>query len=127
MPQTSPAQAAKCEFCDKRGLPLLLVRDAIAPAQGGAPAAGDLPIKLGPSAAHYTKRLLRSGYVNVYDESRKRWESYFVTCDSYMFKLNSNTPTVPIVPVKPFNCPDEGHRALASCITVPDPVNASSV
>lgn len=27
----------KCEFCDKRGLPLLLVRDAVVPARSGAP------------------------------------------------------------------------------------------
>jgi hypothetical protein len=117
----------KCEFCDKRGLPLLLVRDAIAPAGAGAPLAEQLPIALDPRAAHYTKRILRSGYVNVYDEARKRWETYFVTPDGY-FGRTLQTPGVPTVgPAKPFNCPDEGHRAVASCITVQDPKNATKV
>lgn len=117
----------KCEFCDKRGLPILLVRDAVASAGAGAPLAPGLPIELSPGAAHYTKRLLRSGYVNVFDEARRRWEAYFVTDDGYFFKLLQAPGAIPVVPSKPFNCPDEGHRALASCITVPDPVNASRI
>ncbi len=117
----------KCEFCDKRGLPLLLVRDAVAPAGAGAPLAPSLPIELAPTAAHYTKRLLRSGYVNVYDEARRRWEAYFVTADGYFFKLLHTPGVAPAVPSKPFNCPDEAHRAVASCITVSDPVNASKI
>lgn len=119
--------ANKCEFCDKRGLPLLLVRDAIAPAGAGAPPASGLPIELAPVAAHYTKRLLRSGYVNVFDEARRRWETYFVTPEGYFFKLLLTSTVTPVVPSKPFNCPDEGHRALASCITIADPVNATKV
>jgi len=119
--------ATKCEFCDKRGLPLLLVRDAIAPSKSGAPETPSLPIKLASSAAHYTKRLLRSGYVNVFDEARKRWETYFVTSGNYFFKLMETPGMLPIIPVKPFDCPDENHRSLASCITVSDPQNASKV
>jgi acid stress-induced BolA-like protein IbaG/YrbA len=117
----------KCEFCDKRGLPLLLVRDGVAPAGAGAPLAQDLAIELAASAAHYTKRLLRSGYVNVHDEARKRWETYFVTAEGYFFKLLETPGATPVLPSKPFNCPDEGHRAVASCITVPDPMNASTI
>jgi hypothetical protein len=119
--------ATKCEFCDKRGLPLLLVRDAVAPAGAGAPLAPALPIELSAQAAHYTKRLLRSGYVNVFDEARRRWEAYFVTPDGYLFKLLQTPGVMPVIPAKPFNCPDEGHRAVASCITVPDPLNATKV
>jgi len=117
----------KCEYCDKRGLPLLLVRDGVAPAGAGAPLAAELPIKLPASAAHYTTRLLRSGYLNVYDEARKRWETYFVTPESYFFKLLQTPGVTPVVPSKPFNCPDQGHRAVASCITVSDPKNATKV
>ena len=118
---------SKCEFCDKRGLPILLVRDAVAPSKSGAPLAPGPSIELAPSAAHYTKRLLRSGYVNVFDEARRRWETYFVTSDGYLFKLLQTPGMTPVVPRKPFNCPDEGHRAAASCITVSDPANASKV
>lgn len=117
----------KCEFCDKRGLPILLVRDAVAPAKAGAPLAPSLPIELSPGAAHYTKRVLRSGYVNVFDEARKRWEAYFVTEDGYFFKLLQVPGAAPVVPSKSFNCSDERHRVVASCITVPDPVNASKI
>ncbi|MFC3461205.1 T6SS effector BTH_I2691 family protein [Massilia haematophila] len=119
--------STRCDFCDKRGLPLLLVRDAVAPAGAGAPLAPSLPIELAPTAAHYTKRLLRSGYVNVYDEARRRWEAYFVTADGYFFKLLQTSGVAPVVPAKPFNCADEGHRAVASCITISDPKNASKV
>jgi hypothetical protein len=108
----------KCEFCDKRGLPLLLVRDAVASNGTGAPRAPDLPIKLGEKAAYYSKRLVRSGYVYLYDEARKRWECYFVTAEGYFFKLMETPGVAPVMPAKPFNCPDEGHRAVASCITI---------
>ncbi|QOY95472.1 hypothetical protein IM543_06310 [Massilia sp. UMI-21] len=116
-----------CEFCDKRGLPLLLVRHAVAPVDSGAPLASGLPIDIAPSVAHYTKRVLRSGYVNVFDESRRRWETYFVTPDGFLFKIFQTAGATPVVPQKSFNCPDEGHRAIASCITIPDPKNASKV
>jgi hypothetical protein len=116
-----------CEFCDKRGLPLLLVRDGVAPAGAVAPLAPSLSIELNAKAAHYTKRLLRTGYVNVFDEARHRWEVYFVTQEGYFFKLLDTPGVIAAIPQKPFNCPDQGHRAVASCITVPDPVNASKV
>lgn len=118
----------KCEFCDKRGLPLLLVRDAVAPAKSGAPVVDGLAIDLPPTIAHYTKRLLRSGYVNVYDEARRRWDCYFVTPESLFYKLaltSANQP--PIIPTGPFSCNDRGHRELANCITISDPVNATTV
>jgi hypothetical protein len=117
----------KCEFCNKRGLPLLLVRDAVARADLDAPIAPTLQIQLPKTTAHYTKRLLRSGYVNVFDEARNRWETYFVTSDSYFIKVPQVARMQSVVPVKPFNCPDEGHRAVASCITVHDPSNATIV
>lgn len=117
----------KCEFCDKRGLPILLVRDAVAPAGGRAPLTPSLPIELAPTAAHYTKRLLRSGYVNVFDEARRRWETYFVTSDNHILKLMQGFNVTPLAPKKQFNCLDESHRAIASCITIPDPLNASRV
>jgi hypothetical protein len=108
-------------------LPLLLVRDAIAPNSSGAPVSCDEPFKLPGHAAHYTRRVLRSGFVNVYDEARKRWEAYNVTKDGYFFKMPLKPGVIPIKPNKPFTCSDLGHRALASCITVPDPSKATLV
>lgn len=117
----------KCEFCDKRGLPLLLVRDGVAAVQSHAPVSSDPTFKIAPKAAHYTKRLIRSGYVNVHDDARKRWETYFVTPEGYFFKMLQTPGVKPVLPAKPFNCPDQGHRAIASCITIPDPKNATKV
>ena len=125
MAQAETNTIGSCEFCDKRGLPLLLVRDGVAPASGGAPLTNDPHVELALGAVHYTKRLLRTGYVNVFDEARKRWETYFVTADGYLSKMAQKVGATPVVPAKPFNCPDEGHRAIASCISIPDPKNAS--
>ena len=57
----------KCEFCDKRGVPILPLRYAIAPAGAGAPAVATVGIVPSATAAHYTRRLLRAGYLYVYD------------------------------------------------------------
>lgn len=117
----------KCEFCDKRGLPLLLVRHAIAPHGMGAPLANPLPIELASGVAHYTKRVLRSGYVYVHDEARKRWEAYFVTEDGYLSKFVHAKNAIPVVPKKSFNCNEQGHREVARCITISDPKRATKV
>lgn len=117
----------KCEFCDKRGVPILPLRYAIAPAGAGAPAVATVGIVPSATAAHYTRRLLRAGYLYVYDEARDRWETYFVTAQSLFFKLAETAGAVPVLPDKPFDCPDEGHRAVASCITIRDARRATKV
>jgi hypothetical protein len=117
----------KCEFCDKRGLPLLLVRDGVSALQSHAPVSTDAAFKVAAKAAFSTKRLIRSGYINVHDDARKRWETYFVTPDGYFFKLLQTPGVKQVLPTKPFNCREQGHRAIASCITVPDPKNATKV
>ena len=117
----------KCEFCDKRGLPLLLIRDALVPFDVAAPVSSDKPFGVPEKIAKYTRRVLRNGFVNVYDEARKRWEAYYVTGDGYYFKMPLKAAVIPIKPNKPFNCSNLGHRAVASCITVPDPTKATKV
>lgn len=117
----------KCEFCDKRGLPILPLRYAIAPAGAGAPVVATVGIVPAARAAHYTRRLLRAGYLYVYDEARDRWETYFVTPQALFFKLAETAGAVPVLPDKPFDCPDAGHRAVASCITIRDARHASRV
>jgi hypothetical protein len=92
-----------------------------------APVVAGLPVPLAAGVAHYTTRLLRCGYVNVYDVARKRWETYYVTPDGYLFKLFQTPGVTPAVPAKPFDCPDEGDRAVAGCITIADPKNASTI
>lgn len=116
-----------CDFCDKRGLPLLLVREAVAPKPGTAPISFEGPIPLGVGVAHYTKRILRTGYLYVYDLARQRWEDYFITADGYYQKLPTVIGPRLAPPTKPYNCPDQGHRPLASCVTISDPDKATIV
>lgn len=118
-----------CEYCDKRGVPILPLRYAIAPSGGPAtPLVGaEHNIALPGDAAHYTTRLLRSGYLNVYDEARDRWDFYFVTAEALFFKLTQTAGLPPVLPAKPFDCPDIGHREVASCITIPDARRATKV
>jgi hypothetical protein len=117
----------KCEYCDKRGVPILPLRYAVVPAGAGAPVAEGPAIKLPYKAAHYTRRLLRAGYLYIFDEARNRWEVYYVTPESHFFRIAETPGIPPVLPKKPFDCPDEGHRALASCITIPDARNATKV
>ena len=111
----------KCEFCDKRGLPLLITRHAIALQGSHAPKADEPGIALEGKAAQYTLRLLRQGYLYVFDEARDQWQCWLATQDGYYFKIDETVGTKQVLPTKPFNCPDEGHREVASCITIPDP------
>ena len=117
----------KCEYCDKRGVPIVPLRYAVVPAGAGAPIADGPAIKLPAKAAHYTRRLLRAGYLYVFDEARNRWEVYYVTPQSYFFKITEAPGIPPVLPKKPFDCPDEGDRALASCVTIADSKNATKV
>ncbi|WP_155295273.1 T6SS effector BTH_I2691 family protein [Chromobacterium violaceum] len=118
-----------CEYCDKRGVPIFPARYAVALPNANAPALASKPMVALPDASsQYTLRTLRSGYLYVYDEARKRWDDYFVTEDGYFFKTSTQAKGQPLVlPKKPFSCPDEGHRAIASCITIPDAKRATKV
>ena len=117
----------KCDYCDKRGVPILPLRYAAVPAGTASPVATGPAVALPASAAQYTRRLLRSGYLNVYDEARDRWDFYFVTAQAYFFKLNQIPGLPQVLPSKPFDCPDEGHREVASCITISDAKRATNV
>jgi hypothetical protein len=124
-----------CETCAKEGLPLLLARYALMPADAQAPrVSGHLAppeltqVSLGASA-HYGLRLLRSGYVYVYDEARKRWDEYFVTADGFLtklperiraFKVRHNIATH-------FRCARNGAAPLAGVITIRNPKHATRV
>ena len=126
-PKPAAKEVKKCEYCDKVGLPILPLRYGVASEGVGAPETNIPKIKLGEGAAHYTHRLVRSGYLYVYDLARDVWESYFVTKESYFFRIDINPKVQPIIPAKPFDCADEAHRAIASCITIPNAKKATKV
>lgn len=96
-----------------------------APAGAAAPAQAPAAIELS-GAAHYTTRLLRTGYVYVYDEARTQWEGYYVTENGYYFKLQAKASVPEKVPAK-FSCQTNGHPEVAACITVTDPARATKV
>lgn len=123
-----------CDTCEKKGLPLLLTRYAIFSKEADAPAlSGKLndkilaEIPLGAEAA-YGLRLLRSGYVYVYD-ARGYWEEYFVTLDGFLSKLPVRSKAVKVSPAPrtEFACARSGAAPLAGVITIRNPANAKAV
>ena len=123
-----PANEPRCDFCDKRGLPILLVRQALADADSGAPALAHPFQTPGLSTeVNYTARLLRSGYVYVYDEARHRWDGYFVTAQGYLLKFAVGTPMPAANAQGREPCHTSGHREIAGCVTIPDAKHASVV
>ena len=124
-----------CETCVKQGLPLLLTRYALMPIEAKAPRlSGNLgapelkSVPLGKSE-HYGLRLLRSGYVYVYDEARKHWDEYFVTADGFLAKvpLRIRALKVQRKPPAEFRCAKEGVAPHASVITIRQPKKATKI
>ncbi|WP_454756849.1 T6SS effector BTH_I2691 family protein [Cupriavidus campinensis] len=130
-----------CGYCDKRGLLILPVRYAVAPIDMGLPAV-TAPLKVEDTArsvgkgqkqdltlhgsARYTTRLLRCGYLYVYDEKRDRMDAYWISEDGYYRSI----PAATVVSessrsLKP--CSDAGHVELAGCIGIPDATQAGIV
>lgn len=122
-----------CPFCEHPGLPILPLRYAVARADlGSAPALsapfgpGVTDIVLPAKVAHYTTRLLRLGYLYVYNENRKKWYGYAVTEQSYLYDfVPGKTP--PDVAKIPFQCLRKGDALLARCIKVEDAGTAGIV
>lgn len=117
-----------CEFCDKKGLAVLPVRPAIAPAGSNAPKT-DAAMLVGADGiavapASYTLRHLRPGYLYTYDEARKWLHAYVVTEGGYLYKLDPGETA----PAKlAFSCAPEKCGTVASCVTIPDVKRATKV
>lgn len=86
---------AECPYCQKKGLPILPLRYAITRTDGGnrevvGPALsgpfgdGVTDIAL-PEGQAYTLRLVRGGYLYVFNETRGSWSGYVVTEKGYLF------------------------------------------
>jgi hypothetical protein len=125
-----------CETCAKEGVPLLLTRYALMPADAQAPKlSGHLnapelaQVPLGDTA-HYGLRLLRSGYVYVFDEKRKHWDEYFVTSDGVLAKRPPRILAFKVQQVPPateFACARNGAAPLAGVITIRNPKHAGNI
>lgn len=131
---TAQMCATPCETCKKEGLPLLLTRYAVhtketqAPVLTGQLGGGALAsIPLGKHA-QYGLRLLRSGYVYVYDEARKHWDEYFVTADGFLTKLPPRPKSgTRAAPATEFACARNGAAPLAGVITIRNPKHATNI
>jgi hypothetical protein len=124
-----------CPFCDKKGLPILPLRHAVARADTAvtmpklqAPfGQGVSDIPLPGDEAHYTLRLLRSGYLYVFDERRGEWTAYVVTRQGYLFGFDPHAKTPPKVHDREFSCARAGDAHIARCVTVKDAKHATRV
>ncbi len=135
------ATEPKCAFCDRNGLLLMPVRYAIAPLDVRLPAVS-APLKVEDAAhsvgrgrkqdltlhgsAQYTARLLRSGYLYVYDEKRDRMDAYWVTQDGYFMSFPPET-VIPAEARSARPCHFKGHTELAGCIAIDDAEQAGIV
>jgi len=123
-----------CPFCDKKGLPILPLRYAVARADiPHAPklqapfGQGVEDIALPEKEAHYTLRLLRSGYLYVFDERRGEWTAYVVTGEGYLFEFDPHASVAPAVHDTHFACTRAGDAHVARCVTVKDAKHATKV
>ena len=130
--------ANPCKTCEKKGLPILLTRqgivpeDTLIPKNGGAKVPklsssfrlGDIDsIELG-AETQYGLRLLRTGYVYVFDEARDAViDEYFVTNDSFLTKLpeRKQSSAGSHKPATDFQCARNGLSPLAGFITIANP------
>lgn len=123
-----------CPFCDKKGLPILPLRYAVARADiSHAPklqapfGQGVQEIVLPEKEAHYTLRLLRSGYLYMFDERRGEWTAYVTTNEGYLFEFDPHAAPAPTVHDTQFTCTRAGDAHVARCVTVKDAKHASKV
>ncbi|OWT69132.1 hypothetical protein CEY04_27085 [Achromobacter sp. HZ28] len=77
------------------------------------------------NAARYGVRLLRPGYLYVYDEASKKLDGYFVNGDNTLYRFNPDKPLKD--GENNFPCKSMEHQAMASMITIPDARKATKV
>lgn len=132
------AQQDDCPQCTRSGFPVLPVRYAVArnddSVRNRAPGLeapygdGVQQIALPEDTATYTLRLLRNGYLYVFNEAGDEWKAYQV--DSYgdltEFDVQAKSPP-PQQDGPQAVCSRHGAPALARCIVLPDPEKLTKV
>ncbi|MCZ4304009.1 hypothetical protein O4G98_04630 [Zoogloeaceae bacterium G21618-S1] len=71
--------------------------------------------------------MLRSGYLYLYNEALKRWSAWFVTEGGYFMPFEVQQCLAPGYLKGREPCSREGHREIASCITISSPKLATDV
>lgn len=112
-----------CSFCIRRGFPILLARPAIMSQHDILPVMPKsihVPVEAQGETA-YTLRLLRSGYLNIWDELGNSWINYYITDGGFYYPIPESGEAPDDVisgETKPcVNNPEE--LAKASLITLP--------
>lgn len=125
-----------CPVCDQRGLPILPLRYAVARCDADvkeqapplvAPFGdGVTSIPLPTEQAQYTLRLLRPGYLYVFNEVRGEWKAYVVNDDAYLMPFDVHSSTPPnIQDAEP--CARMQNSAAGRCVMIPDATHAGAV
>jgi len=135
-----------CKKCNRKGLPILLTRYAIAPTDSGAPEVNgpfkvvkdkdENIIKLDSNTV-YTQRLPRAGYIYVYDSEnlgernqKAPWKGYVVDKLGYLTPFPVPTPKSYVMPDPNSGeppCDAWANEMLARCISVVNPEKARTI
>lgn len=125
-----------CTICDQRGLPILPLRYAVARNDVAAgQRAPDLQkpfddgvtgVSLPGENADYTLRLLRPGYLYVFNEKRGEWKAYVVNDQAYLLEFDAHGKAPPNVGDAKA-CARMRQSAGARCVMIPDAGNAGAV
>ncbi|WP_157033144.1 T6SS effector BTH_I2691 family protein [Halomonas sp. S2151] len=156
MSKKNQRSIAECPYCEKKGLPVLPLRYAVARTdvveKTQAPRL-DYPFGVGvedvelPEGQVYTLRLLRPGYLYVYHEVRSTWSGYLVTPMGFLYPYVLEIDHDVLVAMNPneiqggidallqppskgeeITCKDNPeHHYPGRCITILDPENGGDV
>lgn len=133
-------QQEHCPNCTKFGLPILPLRYAVArndghvtkkaPELAGPFGEGVQDIALPDGSARYTLRLLRTGYLYVFNEVRGEWKAYEVSEDAQLVEFDVRDRAPPPQTDEneiPMVCSRHGNPPMAKCVLVPDAAAAGPV
>ncbi|MGY0560031.1 T6SS effector BTH_I2691 family protein [Luteimonas sp. A277] len=133
-------QQEHCPNCTKFGLPILPLRYAVArndeKVKEKAPELADpfgdgvRDIALPDESARYTLRLLRSGYLYVFNEVRGEWKAYEIGEDSQLIEFDIRDKAPPPQTDEdelPAVCSRHGNPPMTKCVVIPDAANAGPV
>ncbi|ABE59602.1 T6SS effector BTH_I2691 family protein [Chromohalobacter israelensis] len=130
-------QGGSCNFCDRVGLPVLPVRYAVVDTHQAEWPAG-LPWALARYAqanfpridrARYVLRLMREGYLYLYDEARQRWQAWMITSDSRLceFPPRGRPPSAKEDEHVESPCSVPANNLSALLLTIPEAQRAQTV
>ncbi|MEZ0470327.1 T6SS effector BTH_I2691 family protein [Luteimonas salinilitoris] len=140
MADAQTQQQEFCPNCTKFGLPILPLRYAVArndasvteqaPELTGSFGDGVRDIAMPDVSARYTLRLLRSGYLYVFNETRGEWKAYQVGEDAQLIEFDIRDKAPPPQTEEdehPAVCSRHGNPPTAKCVIIPDAANAGPV